>query len=81
MYPECEESSINRETNGPTLDTPVQSQRESRAVTSMKESIAELEKICKECKEKNCSIYCETKRRIDCYKDMLADKGRHSPRW
>ena len=82
MYPECETSSIKRETNGQTQDTAQsQPQHETRAVKAMKASLAELEEICKKCTEKNCSIYCETKRRIECYRDMLADKSRHFKMW
>ncbi len=55
----------------------LQPERESRAVQTMKACLAKLEETCKVCTDKTCSIYCETKRRKECYSDLIAGRGRH----
>ena len=76
----CAQDGIKREPAEQDKCT-LQTEKESGAVLAMKACLAELEEICKACTEKTCSIYCETKRRKECYTDLIAGKGRHYRNW
>ena len=75
----CESGIINQETAGKGQYNS-QSQHESKTSKDLKRTLAELEAKCEACTEKNCGIYCETMRRIECCRDLLADKRRYGNR-